>query len=387
MKYNIIRRCRKLKTMVSIASISQLFKRKSYMGDEFNQLIENDTNHLSDLVQDLSQDEYQYEIIFIVPSKHIGDAISLKLHELGKNNLYQIPIKFVHSKKASKRYTLLNLSWQAASGDQIVFHENLKTLKSNVNYIIKQYNSSSFDVLMLEDQNVTSSLFKSKNRYKLYKRFSEMHDSSYHRAMQVSQENGKSVIAEHHYIPRHCIPYHSRGFVINRKVINDAFQSQKEQYEPYLAIGKLPVEKDVLLIHNNKEDQSPIVEYQKSYYNELLLMYTNTRSEASKLTAYLAPIIAIALGMCLLVVNNYIQELAGMLQAKQMVTYQSINHITSSEAFILTVASVCFLVGLFSGISLIASAIKEHQILQRQILAASLNKSVVGQFEIEVFMA
>lgn len=382
-----------MKEFVSVSTMSSLFSHKAMMKNDFEAILNKEAAAIDSIARKLSNHYENSEIVYIMPAESIKNDIVKRLERHPQHEAYNVSIKFVHSLKSSKKYTLMNLGWQAATGDKIIFYENINELDKQLENMIEC--SSRELPVFIKNKNNSKKVFKEimggKNyRKELYHSFS----ASYNKVLNIQEgkkindsDDGLSYQVTYP-LQSNYISQNTRGYIIDRKTANDAFQSQKEQYEPYLAIARLPKRICIMSIDNNSDNVSPVEYYNKSYFEELMLMYTNARSKGHLLSTYMLPILLAAFAMIVLVIQKTFAHASTSIissekiplsdsKLDQLINFDFISGLIAILFFVLAVMTLC---------KTIADVVKEHQILQRQILAASLEKSVVGQFEIQTYV-
>lgn len=317
-------------------SINALIAKIAFLSDS--------EDHLTELLLILNNDTSKYEKQI---KEEIGRFITFDPIGSGhfQKQLANVSIKIVKTHKLSKDYALFNLAWQAGSGDIVVFHENISTLTKQLRFIISSFESNArangafiYYNMQTDFQQATLS----PNRARLYRDINQSYSSS---------QTSKAIL-----------PLSSRGWIANRKMINDAFSSQSEHYEPYIALAISGLDKINIAVESD-ENSYRRVDYKKSHRQELKAMYASQHH--NQFTSLISRMMILISVMSLFLILSHVD----------LISWKPSQSI-SIAALSIIVILICMIVISF------ARHLRDMLIIQKQTLAASLNKSVVGQFEI-----
>src|SRR5699024_7304903 len=125
-----------MKEFVSVSTMSSLFSHKAMMKNDFEAILNKEAAAIDSIARKLSNHYENSEIVYIMPTESIKNDIVKRLERHPQHEAYNVSIKFVHSLKSSKKYTLMNLGWQAATGDKIIFYENINELDKQLENMI-----------------------------------------------------------------------------------------------------------------------------------------------------------------------------------------------------------------------------------------------------------
>lgn len=339
--------------MKDMLTVATLVTDKNY--DEFEEnmpglintimSMSDEEDHLSELLIILNNETRQYEETIRENVLNVTTLRETPFQEELKDKLANISVKIVKTHKLSKDYALCNLAWQAGSGDIVVFHESSSVLRKELRCIISSFENNThangafiYYNMQTDFQQATIS----PNRSRLYK------DINY---SYLNERDTKQIL-----------PLSARGWVANRKMINDAFASQSEHYEPYIALAISGLEKINIAVDANEYSYRR-VDYKKSHREELRAMYVSQRQ--NKFTSLISKLTILSSLISLFLVLSHFD----MMSWSPSKTF-------SVTAMVILIILVCMIVVSFS------HHLRDMLIIQKQTLAASLNKSVVGQFEI-----
>lgn len=317
-------------------SIADLIRKIAFMSDE--------EDHLTELLLILNNDTSKYEnkIKEIVHNIAVFSPMS---YDIDEEKLENISIKIVKTHKLSKDYALFNLAWQAGSGDIVVFHESIAVLRDELKGLISVFENdaqANGAFIYYNQQSDFQQAAATPNRARLYKDINQSYSSS--------QE------------PKSILPLSSRGWIANRKMINDAFSSQSEHYEPYIALAISGLDRTEIAVDANA-DSSNQTDYKKSHREELKAMYASQHH--NRFTSLISRMMILTSVMSLFLILSHVD----------LISWEPSQSI-SIAALSIIVILICMIVISF------ARHLRDMLIIQKQTLAASLNKSVVGQFEI-----
>lgn len=317
-------------------SINALIAKIAFLSDS--------EDHLTELLLILNNDTSKYE-------NQIKEKIDsvITFDPIGSGHLQaqlaNVSIKIVKTHKLSKDYALFNLAWQAGSGDIVVFHENISTLTKQLIFIISSFESNAHAngaFIYYNMQTDFQQATLSPNRARLYRDINQSYSS-----IQTSK-----VI----------LPLSSRGWIANRKMINDAFSSQSEHYEPYIALAISGLDKINIAVESDEHSYRR-VDYKKSHRQELKAMYASQHH--NQFTSLISRMMILTSVVSLFLILSHVD----------LISWEPSQSI-SIAALSIIVILICMIVISF------ARHLRDMLIIQKQTLAASLNKSVVGQFEI-----
>ena len=319
--------------------------------DEFDNSIH---NILDKIEQEVYNNQNLIELLLIVKNdvnvnrNIVKNKVETVLENYGLNDRAKefISIKIVKTNKRSKDYALFNMAWQAGTGDVILFHESPAVLANHLDLIVNEfdYHNSNGSFIVYGDQSTFKQAKDSPNRTKLYRDINKSYFNITY--------------------PDFILPILTRGWIANRKMINEAFSSQKEHYEPYIALAICGLDKMNIFIPTNSKT-SKQNDYSSQHRKELKAMYTNdTHNEfVDKIRNKSLILFALAAFM--------------MIAQKQLLFEWNIQSPINA-----VLISILMLIG-YKIVSDISKHLSDMMIVQKQTLAASLDKSVVGQFEID----